>query len=81
MVLSLVCMGFVRGMMMDAMNNRSLLDHPVQPLHQVGRLTRVAFGSCNDQSKPQFIWKSILERKPQLWIWMGDNVRVEFWKD
>lgn len=42
-------------------------------------LERVAFGSCNDQSKDQPLWSSILAREPQLWLWMGDNVRTHAW--
>lgn len=38
-------------------------------------LERVAFGSCNDQFEKQPMWDTILARKPQLWLWMGDAVR------
>jgi alkaline phosphatase D len=37
-------------------------------------LTRIAFGSCNHQDKPQPMWEYILQNKPQLWIWLGDNI-------
>ena len=37
-------------------------------------LQRVAFGSCNDQSFPQPLWPTIAAHKPELWVWMGDNV-------
>lgn len=38
-------------------------------------LEKVAFGSCNDQSFPQPLWKNIVAHEPDLWVWMGDNVR------
>src|SRR5688500_2238060 len=32
-------------------------------------LTRIAFGSCNREDKPQPLWQFILAAEPQLWIW------------
>lgn len=37
-------------------------------------LTRIAFGSCVDQDKPQPIWNAVLEHRPDLFIFAGDNV-------
>ena len=37
-------------------------------------LTRIAFGSCADQEKPQPIWDAVLGYKPDLFIFAGDNV-------
>lgn len=37
-------------------------------------LTRIAFGSCLDQRRPQAIWRSIIARSPQLFLMLGDNV-------
>ncbi len=34
----------------------------------------IAFGSCNRQDKPQPLWPFILEEKPDVWIWLGDNI-------
>ena len=41
-------------------------------------LTRIAFGSCADQAKPQPIWDAILAYHPDLFIFMGDNVYGDF---
>lgn len=41
-------------------------------------LTRIAFGSCADQAKPQPIWDAVLAYKPDLFIFMGDNVYGDF---
>jgi hypothetical protein len=46
----------------------------VQELKQPPK--RVAFGSCNDQSFPQPMWPNIAAHEPELWVWMGDNVRA-----
>lgn len=37
-------------------------------------LSRIVFGSCCHESKPAPIFQSILTYKPQLFIWMGDNI-------
>jgi alkaline phosphatase D len=37
-------------------------------------LTRIAFGSCAKQDKPQPIWEAVVEMKPQLFILLGDNI-------
>ncbi|HYD07479.1 MAG TPA: alkaline phosphatase D family protein [Reyranella sp.] len=41
-------------------------------------LTRIAFGSCADQKDPQPIWDAILGYRPDLFIFMGDNVYGDF---
>jgi len=37
-------------------------------------LSRVAFGSCADEEKPQPIWDAVLAYKPDLFLFAGDNV-------
>lgn len=37
-------------------------------------LTRIAFGSCLHQSKPQPIWHTVIAKQPQLFLMLGDNV-------
>ena len=37
-------------------------------------LTRIAFGSCADQAKPQPIWDAVLADRPDLFLFVGDNV-------
>lgn len=44
------------------------------PLDSVKEIDRIAFGSCNHQSLPQEMWLNILETRPDLWIWLGDNI-------
>jgi alkaline phosphatase D len=41
-------------------------------------LSRIAFGSCADQDKPQPIWDAILAYHPELFIFAGDNVYGDF---
>ena len=40
-------------------------------------LTRIAFGSCADQNKPQPIWATILRSKPDLFLFLGDNIYAD----
>jgi alkaline phosphatase D len=37
-------------------------------------LTRIAFGSCAHQTKPQPIWDAVLGYRPELFVFLGDNV-------
>jgi len=40
-------------------------------------LQTIAFGSCNDHTKSQEMWKHIVKNKPQLWMWLGDNIYAD----
>ena len=40
-------------------------------------LTRIALGSCAHQDKDHPIWKPIVAAKPELFIFMGDNVYAD----
>jgi len=45
------------------------------PHPALGRtLTRIAFGSCAEASKPQPVWDPILARRNDLFIFLGDNI-------
>ena len=37
-------------------------------------LTRIAFGSCAEQHKPQPIWDAVQAARPELFVFLGDNV-------
>jgi len=37
----------------------------------------VAFGSCDDETRPQELWNDIVKQKPVLWIWGGDNIYAD----
>ncbi len=40
-------------------------------------LKTIAFGSCNKQDKPQDHWYYIRQQKPDLWLWLGDNIYAD----
>ncbi|MEW6056260.1 MAG: alkaline phosphatase D family protein [Bdellovibrionota bacterium] len=48
-------------------------------MNGIDPLTSLAFGSCNKQKKSQSYWSVIAEKKPQLWIWGGDNIYADFY--
>jgi alkaline phosphatase D len=37
-------------------------------------ITRIAFGSCAEQDKPQPIWEAVQATDPDLFVFLGDNV-------
>jgi alkaline phosphatase D len=37
-------------------------------------LTRIAFGSCASQERPQPIWDAVVAAKPDLFVFLGDNI-------
>ncbi len=37
-------------------------------------ISRIAFGSCATQEEPQLILRTVLEWKPELFIYLGDNI-------
>ena len=47
------------------------------PLAAEEPLSRIAFGSCANENRPQPIWDAINELKPQLFIFTGDNVYAD----
>ncbi len=40
---------------------------------QENALSRIAFGSCSKDEEQQ-LWQEIINQKPHLWIWLGDNI-------
>lgn len=44
------------------------------PLDESKTVTRIAFGSCNDEDEDQSIWSEIRETRPDLFLYIGDNV-------
>jgi len=36
--------------------------------------TIIAFGSCSRQYNPNQRWNDIMKNKPDVWIWLGDNI-------
>ncbi|CCG98208.1 hypothetical protein FAES_0194 [Fibrella aestuarina BUZ 2] len=44
------------------------------PVASAKPISVIAFGSCSDQKRPQPLWDDIVAQKPDVWIWLGDNI-------
>jgi alkaline phosphatase D len=40
-------------------------------------LARIAFGSCARQDQPQPIWEAVVASRPQLFLFLGDNIYAD----
>ncbi len=40
-------------------------------------INRIAFGSCSAHFGKQRIWNTVIDKKPDLWIWLGDNIYAD----
>jgi alkaline phosphatase D len=38
---------------------------------------KIAFGSCSRQTSKDHLWREILQKNPNLWMWIGDNVYAD----
>ncbi len=48
---------------------------PRSPAAEPGQpLARIAFGSCASQERPQPIWDAVVAAKPDLFVFLGDNI-------
>ena len=70
------------GVVLSSMKHRIacsalLLSVAVSPLSAEEPLSRIAFGSCANEHRPQPVWKAINALNPQLFIFMGDNVYAD----
>lgn len=41
---------------------------------QAQQSVRIAFGSCSRQDTDEQLWAEIVDTKPDIWIWGGDNI-------
>ncbi len=47
------------------------------PLPPAPALSRIAFGSCAHQDKDQPVWDAVVAAKPDLFIFLGDNIYAD----
>ena len=47
-------------------------------LNNIKNITRFAFGSCNNQTQPQPLWRDVINNKPDLWVWGGDVIYADW---
>ncbi|WP_045686927.1 alkaline phosphatase D family protein [Hymenobacter sp. AT01-02] len=51
-----------------------LWNSPAATAQKANSELRIAFGSCNRHDLPQPLWDDIAGDKPNVWIWLGDNI-------
>lgn len=70
-----MCMyAYRRWLQVLILASAALLPAAAAPAGEGAPLTRIGFGSCCRQDRPQPIWDAIVEQKPDLFILLGDNV-------
>ena len=50
---------------------------PIRTRRSAAALSRIAFGCCADQDKPQPVWDPVLARQNDLFIFLGDNIYAD----
>ena len=60
-------------LVLSAVTSCSFMDGR-RPSQIRGLPTRIAFGSCSHQAKPQPALKSVVAAKPDLFVYLGDNI-------
>ncbi len=58
----------------DQINSFTSKGIEVLPLSSQTTLKKIGIGSCNHQDKKQPLWGPIIKNRPDLWIWLGDNI-------
>jgi len=61
------------------LNTLSAKEHfgTIKSLHSDTLLTTISFGSCADAYKPQPLWTEIEKSKPNVFLFLGDNVYAD----
>jgi alkaline phosphatase D len=49
----------------------------VSSAHAQSKTFKVAFGSCARQTSKEQLWNEITQQKPNVWMWIGDNVYAD----
>ena len=50
----------------------------IERLNALKDVTRIAFGSCNDQNDAQPLWQDLQQTNPDLFIWGGDVIYADW---
>lgn len=50
----------------------------IERLNALKDVTRIAFGSCNDQNDAQPLWQDLQNTNPDLFIWGGDAIYADW---
>ena len=67
--MTVVCRWFISTFLLAAVTGPTFADE--KPL------ARIAFGSCAEQHRPQPIWHSVAAARPELFLFLGDNIYAD----
>jgi alkaline phosphatase D len=68
--ITLLILTFLSG----AIYSQDLVKIPRVPIDSIKDVDVIAFGSCNHQGLPQEMWLNMMDNKPDLFVFLGDNV-------
>jgi alkaline phosphatase D len=55
-------------------NTQELIKIKRVPLDSIKDMDVIAFGSCNHQGLPQEMWLNMIDNKPDVFVFLGDNI-------
>ena len=58
-------------------SSKSDVNKDIENTPKVASDFTIAFGSCNKQNIENVLWDDIMQQKPNLWIWGGDNIYAD----
>ena len=58
-------------------SSKSDVNKDIENTPKVASDFTIAFGSCNKQNVENVLWDDIMQQKPNLWIWGGDNIYAD----
>jgi len=76
-LLFLFSCGTTRQSSIEKPNPNALIDITHAPIDARKQLQTITFGSCNKENEPQPFWTEMQPLKPDLWIWLGDNIYAD----
>ncbi len=76
-LLFLLSCGTTRQASIETPNPNALISIEHAPLDARKQLQTITFGSCNKENEPQPFWAEMQPLKPDLWIWLGDNIYAD----
>ncbi len=66
---------FFVSLLFDCSSQKASTDTVINPVPETIKSDfTIAFGSCNIQSRQNFLWREVVKNNPNLWIWGGDNI-------
>ena len=69
--------GFAWSLLFLSLHAFAQVTNP-EKIQAIQNVTRIAFGSCNDQKDAQPLWRDMTQMNPDLFIWGGDAIYADW---